>query len=153
MKHIGNIKYATGAKSKKKRIGRGPGSGYGGTSTKGHKGQKSRAGVKIGIAFEGGQMPLNRRVPKFGFFNPFRVEFQAVNVGRLQELSDNGKLDGNKVDFDVLYNLGVINKKKQPLKILGNGEITTALEVNAHSFSKSAKEKIESAGGTVTLNG
>lgn len=151
MKHIGNLTYAKGAKSKKKRIARGQGSGYGGTSTKGHKGQKSRSGATIGIAFEGGQMPMNRRVPKFGFHNPFRTEYQFVNVGRLQELADANKIEG-KVDFETLLNLGVINSKRKPLKILGDGELNTALEIAAHKFTKSAKEKIESAGGTVTVN-
>lgn len=151
MKHIGNLTYAKGAKTKKKRIARGQGSGYGGTSTKGHKGQKSRSGAKIGVGFEGGQMPINRRVPKFGFHNPFRTEYQFVNVGRLQELADSNKIQG-KVDFDTLIELGVINSKRKPLKILGEGELTTALEIAAHKFTKSAKEKIESAGGTVTVN-
>ncbi len=153
MKHIGNIRYAEGAKKGRKKIGRGQGSGYGGTTTKGHKGQKSRRGASIRAAFEGGQMPLNRRVPKYGFFNRFRIEFQIVNVGTLQELVDNNKLEGDKVDFDILYSLGIINKKSQPLKILGNGEISSALNVSADKISGSAKEKIESAGGTVILNG
>jgi large subunit ribosomal protein L15 len=151
MKHIGNIRYSEGAKKKKKRIARGPGSGHGGTSTRGHKGQKSRSGAKISASFEGGQMPINRRLPKFGFFNRFRTAYQIVNVGTLQEISD--KIDSNQVDFDTLLNLGIINKKNMPLKILGNGEINTALTVKADKVSNSAKEKIESAGGTVVVNG
>lgn len=153
MKHIGNLQYSEGAKQKKKRIARGPGSGHGGTATRGHKGQKSRAGAKISPSFEGGQMPINRRIPKFGFTNIFRTEFQTVNVGTLQELADKNKFEGGKVDFDVLFDLGIINKKSQPLKILGNGEINVALTVEADKFSKQAKEKIESAGGTVVSNG
>lgn len=151
MKHIGNLSYATGAVSKKKRIARGTGSGHGGTATRGHKGQKSRSGAKIRPGFEGGQMPMNRRLPKFGFHNPFRTEYQSVNVGTLQILADNNKIDST-VDFDTLYNLGIINNKRKPLKILGNGEINIALNIIAHGFSQSAKEKIETAGGTVTIN-
>lgn len=151
MKHIGNLTYAKGAKSKKKRIARGQGSGYGGTSTQGHKGQKSRSGTTIRPGFEGGQMPMNRRLPKFGFHNLFRVEYQTVNVGRLQELINDNKIEGN-VNFETLYKLGVINNKRKPLKILGNGEISSSISIEAHHFTKSAKEKIESAGGTVTVN-
>lgn len=151
MKHIGNIRYSEGAKKKKKRIARGPGSGHGGTSTRGHKGQKSRSGATISASFEGGQMPINRRLPKFGFFNRFRTAYQIVNVGTLQEISD--RIEGNEVDFDTLLNLGIINKKRMPLKILGNGEINAALTVKADKVTNSAKEKIESAGGTVIING
>ncbi len=151
MKHIGNLSYAEGAKKKAKRIGRGPGSGHGGTSTRGHKGQKSRSGAKISRFKEGGQMPINRRLPKFGFFNRFRVEYQTVNLSRIQELIDNNSITNN-VDFDTLLNLGVIKKRDLPLKILGNGEIKSAVSISAHSFSSTAKEKIESVGGTVTIN-
>lgn len=153
MKHIGNLSYSVGAKKKKKRIARGPGSGHGGTSTQGHKGQKSRSGAKVNPSFEGGQMPINRRLPKFGFFNRFRTEYQIVNVSTLQELADNNVFEGKVVDFDILFKLGIINKKTLPLKILGNGELNTALEVKADKFTNSAKEKIESAGGTVVVNG
>ncbi len=152
MKHIGNLKYAEGAKQKSKRIGRGTGSGHGGTSTRGHKGQKARSGAKVRIGFEGGQMPLNRRLPKFGFFNRFRVEYQIVNLDTLQRLVDENKLQSSKVDFEVLLNLGVISQKRLPVKILGNGELTAALDVTAHGFSRTAKEKIESVGGRVTVN-
>jgi len=107
MKHIGNIQLPKGAIGKKKRIGRGQGSGKGGTATRGHKGQMSRAGAKFRI-FEGGQMPLSRRVPKFGFTNHFRVEYQVVNVGRLQELFENNAFEGNKVTKEVLFNLKAI---------------------------------------------
>lgn len=151
MKHIGNLTYSEGAKQKKKRIGRGYGSGYGGTSTRGHKGQKSRSGATIRIGFEGGQMPMNRRVPKFGFFNRFRVEYQVVNLDRIQDLVDNGKIS-DTVDFGTLIDLGVINYKNKPLKVLGSGDLKSAVNITAHKFSKIAKEKIESAGGTVTLH-
>lgn len=152
MKHIGNIQKADGSTHSKKRIGRGAGSGHGGTATRGHKGQKSRSGAKIPRYFEGGQMPLNRRLPKFGFTNPFRVEYQVVNVGVLQKLIDDNKIEG-KVDFDKLFELGAISKRRLPLKILGNGEIRSAIEVSADAFSESAKQKIESVGGKAIANG
>jgi large subunit ribosomal protein L15 len=151
MKHIGNLKYAKGSRHKKKRIGRGQGSGYGGTSTKGHKGQQSRAGYSRNFAFEGGQMPINRRIPKFGFNNRFRVEYQVINVARLQELADQSIIKDNKVSFEILYKSGILSKKDMPLKILGNGDIKAALTVEAHKFSESAKKKIESAGGAVVI--
>jgi|TARA_B100000609_G_C17080652_1_gene363956 large subunit ribosomal protein L15 len=151
MKHIGNLSYAQGSKKKKKRIGRGPGSGHGGTSTRGHKGQQSRSGYSMRRGFEGGQMPLNRRLPKFGFFNRFRVEYAVVNVGHLQELVEKKKIE-NEVNHEMLCDLGIISKKSMPLKILGDGEISVALNVVADKCSASAKQKIESAGGTVTVN-
>jgi len=150
MKHIGNIRYADGSKKKKKRIARGPGSGHGGTSTRGHKGQKSRSGGKVSPAFEGGQMPMNRRLPKFGFTNRFRVDYQTINVDELQQLVDINAIT-DTVDFEILFELGRINKSNKPLKILGDGELNVALKVKAHKFSNSAKEKIESAGGTVGI--
>lgn len=152
MKHIGNLSYSEGAKKKRKRIARGQGSGYGRTATRGHKGQKSRSGVKISPSFEGGQMPYDRRLPKFGFFNKFRTEYQVINVETIQNIIDNKKIEGNEIDFDVLFELGYINKRNMPLKILGNGDIKEAVKVKAHKFSESAKEKIESAGGTVTVD-
>jgi large subunit ribosomal protein L15 len=153
MKHIGNIQVPSGATKKNKRIGRGQGSGKGGTSTRGHKGQMSRRGAKIPAFFEGGQMPLSRRVPKFGFTNHNRIEYQEVNVSRLQELVDSSALKDNKVNAEILYNLKVIRNRRQPLKILGNGEIKTALEITADAFTESAKSKIQSIGGTVIING
>ncbi len=150
MKHIGNLSYAEGSKHKSKRIGRGEGSGYGGTSTKGHKGQKSRAGYKKRRGFEGGQMPMHRRLPKFGFTNRFRTEYEIVNVGRLQELIDAGKVEG-KVDVETLASLGAVKTKDSLVKILGSGDLNASLEVKAHKFSNSAKSKIESAGGTAAL--
>lgn len=153
MKHIGNLQYAEGAKKKNKRIGRGAGSGHGGTSTKGHKGAQSRSGFSQKRGFEGGQMPLNRRLPKFGFTNRFRVEYQVINLDRIQELFDQGRFESNNVTIDALYQMGALSNGYLPLKVLGNGEIKTALNVEAHQMSASAKQKIESAGGTVTIHG
>ncbi len=153
MKHIGNLRYAEGAKKKKKRIARGVGSGHGGTSTKGHKGQQSRAGFALRRGFEGGQMPMNRRVPKFGFFNRFRTVYQVVNVGRLQELADGNMFEDGVVNPENLLKLGVVKKSRLPVKILGDGELQSSLKVLAHKFTNSAKQKIESAGGTVTIHG
>ncbi len=153
MKHIGNLIVAKGSTKKRKRIGRGPGSGHGGTSTRGHKGHGSRSGVKSKIGFEGGQMPLARRVPKFGFKNPFRVEYQTVNVAVLQNLVDSNKITNGIITSDVLYELGVIRKKTIPCKILGNGDLHAIVHVSSEKFSASAIAKIESAGGTVTTNG
>ena len=146
---LSNLKYNDGARKAKKRIGRGQGSGRGGTSTKGHKGQKSRAGASIRASFEGGQMPLVRRIPKFGFKNRNRIEFKPINVSRLDALVDEGKLDP-KTDItpDVLLSIGVI-KPKDRVKVLGRGEISVALNVRVHAVSASAKEKIEAAGGSV----
>lgn len=152
MKHIGNLSYADGAKHKKKRIGRGPGSGHGGTSTRGHKGAQSRRGHTTNPAFEGGQMPLNRRLPKFGFNNRFRKEYQVINVGNLQALVDSNVIEGANITFESLLELGVVSKKGMPLKVLGQGELKIAINVSAHQFSKTAKEKIESSGGTVTIH-
>jgi len=152
MKHIGNLTPAPGSTKKKKRIGRGEGSGHGGTSTKGHKGQQSRSGYQQTRGFEGGQMPLNRRLPKFGFNNRFRTEYQIVNVGSLQKLFEENKIT-DKVNFEILFQLGVINKKLLPLKILGNGSINIPITVEADEFSESAKTKIEQAGGKVVVNG
>jgi len=151
MKHIGNINYSDGAKKNRKRIARGPGSGHGGTSTRGHKGQKSRSGAKVRIGFEGGQMPLNRRLPKFGFTNRFRKEIQIVNLNKLQELVDNELID-SVINPEILFSNGVIKKIDIPVKILGEGELSKPLNVTAHHFSKTAKDKIESAGGTVVVN-
>jgi large subunit ribosomal protein L15 len=152
MKHIGNLTFSPGSRKKVKRIGRGTGSGHGGTSTRGHKGHQSRNNFKRKRSFEGGQMPLNRRIPKHGFKNPFRIEYQCVNVARLQDLANEGALINGIVSFDVLYDLGVISKSNVPVKILGNGVLNQALKVSAHKFSESAKSKIESAGGTVTVH-
>ncbi len=149
MNILGNLKHAPGARKKVKRIGRGVGSGHGKTATKGHKGQRSRSGDQIRPWFEGGQMPLNRRIPKFGFKSPFRVEYQIVNVSTLNRLAESGKLTDGVVTPEVLYALGAVSKKSLPVKILGDGALSAKLSVSANSFSKSASEKITAAGGTV----
>lgn len=145
---LSNLRYAKGSRKRVKRIGRGQGSGHGGTSTRGHKGQGARAGAQLRPWFEGGQMPLIRRTPKFGFHSPFKVEYQVVNVGTLEELAAKGKLGAGSVTPEVLYAAGAVSKKSLPVKILGNGEIKTKLTVNVHAFSASAKQKIEAAGGS-----
>jgi len=137
---------AEGSTKNRKRIGRGQGSGRGGTSTRGHKGAKSRSGYKSKIGFEGGQMPLQRTSPKFGFKNRNRVEYKGVNVSTLQLLAENNKLQ--VVDFDVLYANGLV-AKKDLVKILGNGDLLVKITVKAHAFSKTAIAKIEAVGGTI----
>lgn len=138
------IKPAKGSIKTKKRLGRGSGSGRGGTSTKGHKGDQSRSGYKRKIGFEGGQMPLQRRIPKFGFKNPFRVEYVPVNLDVIQKLIEENKL--STIDSAVLADHGLASKKDL-IKVLGRGEIKTKIEIKAHGFSKSAVEKIEKIGG------
>lgn len=153
MKHIGNLTIARGSTKKRKRIGRGAGSGHGGTSTRGHKGHGSRSGVKSKVGFEGGQMPLARRVPKFGFKNPFRVEYQVVNVSAIQQLVDTNRITDGVVTPDILYAHGILRKKSMPCKVLGNGNLTATVTVSADKFSTSAIAKIESVGGTAITNG
>lgn len=148
---LGSLRSPKGTTKGKKRIGRGQGSGRGGTATRGHKGHKSRSGFNQLKNFEGGQMAYVRRVPKFGFHNPFRVEYQIVNLGRLQELIDAGKVTG-EVSPEVLFEIGAVAKRNQPVKILGNGELSAKLNVTAHKFSASARKSIEDAGGTVTIH-
>ncbi|MCW3804298.1 50S ribosomal protein L15 [Plebeiibacterium marinum] len=143
---LSNLKPAEGSTKNKKRIGRGQGSGRGGTSTRGHKGAKSRSGYSKKIGFEGGQMPLQRRVPKFGFKNINRVEYKAINLDLLQGLAEKKNL--TVIDIEALLEAGFINKNDR-VKILGNGNITTKIEVKAHAFSKSAVSAIEAAQGTV----
>ena len=150
---LSNLTPADGSRKKTKRIGRGQGSGHGKTSTKGHKGAKSRSGHKFKLWFEGGQMPLSRRVPKFGFKSRNREEVQAVNVENLERVVAEKKLSGAVVNPEVLYSLGLISKKHIPVKILGNGDLKSKLEVSAHAFSKSAIAKIEAAGGKATVLG
>ena len=152
MKHIGNLHPAAGSVHHDKRIGRGPGSGYGGTATRGNKGAQARRNWKSKVGFQGGQMPLHRQLPKFGFTNRFRTEYQTVNLETIQLLADKNLLPDNKVDFDLLRELNVIKKINEPLKILGQGELKQALEISADKFSESAKTKIESVGGKVTVN-
>lgn len=153
MKHIGNLSPAPGSRHKKKRVGRGAGSGHGGTSTRGHKGHQSRSGGHQSRGFEGGQMTLTRRIPKFGFTNINRIEYSEVNVATLQRLVDEKQIADGVVSKDILYSLGVIRKKSAPVKILGNGELSAKLAVTCDKISEAAKQKIESAGGAVTVNG
>jgi len=144
---LNELKPPSGSRKERKRLGRGIGSGHGRTSGKGHKGQLSRAGAGKKFGYEGGQMPLQRRVPKFGFTNIFKKEFQIVNVDQLERFSD-----GETVNKDVLLKLGIIKKKGIDLKILGRGEMKKSLTVEANAFTKSAMEKITDAGGkTVKL--
>jgi len=144
---LSNLRYAKGSRKKVKRIARGQGSGHGGTATRGHKGEGARSGTHYRPWFEGGQMPLIRRIPKFGFHNPFHVEFQTVNVSTLEQYSAAGKIAGGKVTPEILYTLGIVRKKAAPVKILGDGDLKAKLEISAHAFSKSAVKKIEQAGG------
>jgi large subunit ribosomal protein L15 len=142
---LSNLKPAKGSIKNSKRLGRGQGSGKGGTSTRGHKGAKSRSGYSRKIGFEGGQMPLQRRVPKFGFKNINRVEYKAINLSTIQELAEKNNLE--KIDINVLLQAGFISKNAL-VKILGNGTLNRKLEVHAHAFSKSAVEAIEAKEGT-----
>lgn len=137
---------AEGSVKNRKRIGRGQGSGRGGTSTRGHKGAKSRSGYKSKIGFEGGQMPLQRTSPKFGFTSRNRIEYKGINVSTLQILIENKKYE--IIDFDVLVNNGLASKREM-VKILGNGDLKSKITVKAHAFSKSAIAKIEAVGGTI----
>lgn len=146
---LSNLTPAKGSVKKKKRIARGEGSKKGGTSTRGHKGAKSRSGYSRKIGFEGGQMPLQRRVPKFGFTNPNRKEYRGVNLHTLQSLVDNKKIK-NSIDISVLIDNGLAHKNDL-VKILGRGELKAKLTVKAHSFSESAQKAIESNGGEVII--
>jgi len=141
------LKPAEGSVKKSKRVGRGQGSGRGGTSTRGHKGAKSRSGYSRKIGFEGGQMPLQRRVPKFGFKNPNRVEYKGINLDVIQAVVD--KTKAKVVDHELIVANGLASKNDL-IKILGRGELTSKVEVKANKFSKTASAAIEKAGGTVT---
>lgn len=141
------LKPAAGSKGREKRIGRGEGSGHGGTSTRGHKGAQARSGYSRKIGFEGGQMPIQRRLPKYGFKNPTRVEYKGINVSTLQALAEKNGL--TEITLETLMAAGYVSAK-QLVKILGNGELTLKLDVTAHAFSKSAIAKIEAAGGKTT---
>jgi large subunit ribosomal protein L15 len=145
---LSNLKPAKGSTKSSKRIGRGQGSGKGGTSTRGHKGAKSRSGYSQKIGFEGGQMPLHRRVPKWGFKNRNRVEYRGINVDVLQKLFESKNI--TVVDPDILYANGLISKNDL-VKILGRGEFSAKLEVKAHAFSDKAKEAIEAQGGVASI--
>ena len=139
--NLSSIRAPKKASSNKKRVGRGMGSGMGKTSARGHKGQRSRSGSRMMRGFEGGQMPLHRRLPKRGFTNIFRQEYAVVNLEKLAVLGE------STITPEVLQKAGVVRSKKLPIKILGDGELKTALTVHAHKFSKSAQEKITKAGG------
>lgn len=141
------LKPAVGSTKQRKRVGRGEGSGHGGTSTRGHKGAKSRSGYSSKIGFEGGQMPLQRRVPKFGFTNPNRVAYKAVNLDTVQYLVDEKKV--TEITPEVLVDNGIA-QKKDLIKILGRGELKGKVSVTAHKFSASAQQAIEAQGGSVT---
>ena len=142
---LNNLSPAPGSTHKKKRIGRGPGSGLGKTAGKGHKGQKSRSGYSRKIGFEGGQMPLQRRLPKRGFTNIFKKKWVEISLAKLEE--NFGAND--EITPEILHERGLIKKAKHDLVILGSGEISKALKISAHRFTKSAKEKIENAGGSI----
>lgn len=142
--NLSNLRPAKGSTKTRKRIGRGEGSGYGGTSTRGHKGAQSRSGYSRKAGFEGGQMPLYRRVPKFGFTPLKKTEYKVINLDKLQELADK---DITVIDTEVLMKSGLMSPKHL-IKILGNGALTAKLEVKAHAFSKTAEEAIKNAGGT-----
>ena len=143
---LNNLKPAEGAVKARKRIGRGTGSGRGGTSTRGHKGAKSRSGYSKKIGFEGGQMPLQRRVPKYGFKNINRVEYKAINLSTLQALAESKSLE--TINIEALVAAGFISST-QLVKVLANGTLTAKLTVEAHAFSQKAAEAIEAVGGTV----
>ncbi|MFW5656277.1 MAG: 50S ribosomal protein L15 [Bacteroidota bacterium] len=142
---LSNLRPASGSVRNNKRVGRGQGSGRGGTSTRGHKGAKSRSGYSKKVGFEGGQMPLQRRIPKYGFKNINRKEYKGINISTLQALAE--KRNISSIDVETLVSAGLVSKNEL-VKILGNGELTTKLEVKAHAFSKSAIEAIEAQQGT-----
>ncbi len=144
--NLNSLKHSRGAVHKRKRVGRGEGSGHGGTSCRGNKGQRARASSKIKAWFEGGQMPLQRRLPKRGFTNIFKKEFQVVNLKDVDKIKS-----GKPITPEALYERGVVSKRSVPVKILGGGELKKAIEISAHAFSASAKEKIEKAGGKANL--
>jgi large subunit ribosomal protein L15 len=143
---LSHLRPAAGATKKSKRIGRGPGSGHGKTSGKGHKGRGSRSGGNTPPGYEGGQMPLSRRLPKFGFHNPFREEFSIVNIGSLERFEG-----GSVIDSDMLIKVGLVKNNKKKIKILADGTLTKSLTVKAQAFSKQAQEKITASGGTVEV--
>ena len=143
---LNNLKPAAGSTHKKKRVGRGPGSGLGKTSGRGHKGQKSRSGYSSKSGFEGGQMPLQRRLPKRGFTNIFKKQWIEISLAKIEENFN----AGDEVTPEILHDRGLIKKAKHDLVILGTGNITKGLKISAHRFTKTAKDKIEKAGGTAS---
>jgi large subunit ribosomal protein L15 len=144
--NLSNLKPAKGSTATRKRIGRGPGSGYGGTSTRGHKGAKSRSGFSRKTGFEGGQMPIQRRLPKFGFKNRNRVEYKAINISSLQQMAEEKNI--SKIGLEELKKAGFVSAS-QLVKILAKGTISVKIDVEAHAFSKKAEEAITAAGGTI----
>jgi large subunit ribosomal protein L15 len=146
---LSNLRPPKGAKHAKKRVGRGPGSGHGKTASRGHKGAQSRSGFRFKRGFEGGQMPLHRRVPKRGFTNPFRVEYAIVNLDALAEIFE----AGSSVTPELLRERGLVRDSKAPVKVLGRGEFAKKLTVRAHKFSESAAKKIAEAGGVAEVIG
>jgi large subunit ribosomal protein L15 len=149
MDKLSNLKYADGSRRPNKRVGRGEGSGRGGQSTRGKDGQLSRSGAKKKAWFEGGQMPLQRRIPKFGFTNIFKVYYQVVNVNSLQRVADEKKINEDVLNASSLKKLDLIKSLKKPVKVLGKGELKAKVNLEVDSFSVKAKEKIEAAGGSV----
>jgi large subunit ribosomal protein L15 len=147
---LSNLKYAKGSRKNRKRVGRGEGSGHGNQSTRGMNGQMSRSGAKHKAWFEGGQMPLQRRVPKFGFTNIFKVEYQLVNLISLQKLAEKKVIKNQPLNVVELKKLGLISSTKKPVKLLGKGELKAKINIEVNAFSKSAQQKVEAAGGTVT---
>ncbi|MEK9500678.1 50S ribosomal protein L15 [Gaopeijia maritima] len=146
MAELHELSPSPGSHRDRKRVGRGPGSGTGKTAGRGEKGQKARSGGSIPAGFEGGQMPLHRRIPKRGFHNLNRVEYQVVNIGQLSQLS-------GEVGPEAMRAAGLVRSLRKPVKVLGDGELSTSIQVTAHAFSGSAREKIEAAGGTATVLG
>ena len=146
--NLSNLKPAKGSVKNKKRIARGQGSGHGGTATRGHKGQKSRSGYSKKVGFEGGQMPLQRRVPKFGFKNVNRIDYKGINLDTIQALVDAKKIK-DEVTFEILLANGLV-RKNELVKILGRGALTAKLNVTAHKFTATAQAAIEASGGTAT---
>jgi large subunit ribosomal protein L15 len=147
-KNLSNLRAPKQANTGKKRVGRGMGSGMGKTSSRGHKGQRSRSGSRMMRGFEGGQMPLHRRLPKRGFTNIFRTEYSVINLSRIAELHEEGHAE---LTLEAFAAKGLLKKRNGLVKVLGDGELTAAVTVHAHKFSKSAQEKIEKAGGKAVL--
>jgi large subunit ribosomal protein L15 len=147
---LSNLKYAKGSRKNRKRVGRGEGSGHGGQSTKGMNGQMSRSGAKHKAWFEGGQMPLQRRVPKFGFTNIFKIEYQVVNLNSIQRLIAANVIKDQTLNAEELKKIGLVSSSKKPIKVLGKGDIKSKVSIEVADFSKSAQQKIEAAGGTIT---
>jgi large subunit ribosomal protein L15 len=149
MDRLSNLKYAEGSRKNRKRVGRGEGSGHGGTAARGMNGQLSRSGAKKKRWFEGGQMPLQRRIPKFGFTNIFKIYFQVVNVDLIEKLAASNNLKEAVINPETLKKHGLISSTKVPVKLLGNGELKTKLKIQVNAFSQTAKDKVEAAGGTI----